>query len=296
MVQVCTLCPRNCNVDRTAEKRGYCGESNTLRISRAALHMWEEPCISGSQGSGAVFFSGCNLRCVFCQNFQIANGSIGKEITVERLSQIFLELQDKKAANINLVTGSHFVPQIIEALRIAKSKGLVLPIVYNTSGYETMENIKRLQGFVDIYLPDMKYCDRMIAKAFSNAPDYFEVAGKAINEMVSQVGTPIFDENGMMKKGVIVRHLILPAHTKDSCSIIQYLHDTYGDNIYLSIMNQYTPLREIVQYPELNRRVTGREYEKVINYTLELGIEHAFIQEGNTAKESFIPAFDYDGV
>ena len=296
MEKHCNICPRHCNVDRTSDKKGYCGESSTVRVSRAALHMWEEPCISGQTGSGAVFFSGCSLRCIYCQNYPIAEGSIGKEITIHRLAEIFLELQEKNAANINLVTGTHFVPQITEALKEAKEIGLQIPVIYNTSGYETVENIQRLQGFVDIYLPDMKYYDKIISTAFSNAPDYFATASAALEEMVSQTGLPVFDNEGMMKKGVMVRHLILPSHTKDSCHIIKYLYETYHDDIYLSIMNQYTPMRPNENYPELNRRITRREYEKVVNYILSLNITNAFIQEGNTAKESFIPSFDYEGV
>lgn len=293
----CILCPRQCGVERTAGVKGYCGESDVVRVARAALHFWEEPVICGEAGSGTVFFSGCNLRCIFCQNGEIASGMVGKEITVERLAEIFMELQGKGAVNINLVTASHYVPQVAEAIRIAGSKGLCIPVVYNTSSYENVETLKLLDGLVDIYLPDMKYMDETLAKAYSNAGDYPEIAMKAIREMYRQVGKPQFDEDsGIMKKGVIVRHLVMPGAVHNAKAVIDYLYKTYGDKIYISIMNQYTPMKEFEDFSELNRPVTKREYEKVIQYALDRGIENAFIQEGNTAKESFIPPFDCEGV
>lgn len=293
----CILCPRNCQTDRLAGGRGYCGESNTIRIARAALHFWEEPVISGKKGSGTVFFTGCNLKCVFCQNAGIATNQLGKEVTVERLAEIFIELQEKGAVNINLVTASHYVPQVADAIIIARNDGLAIPIVYNTSSYEKPETLQLLDGLVDIYLPDMKYADRQMAKKYSNAEDYPEVASSAIKEMYRQVGEPVFDEvTGLMKKGVIVRHLIMPGAVRNAKAVIDYLYETYSDCIFISLMNQYTPMKEFVEYPELNRRVTKREYEKVIQYALDKGITNAFIQEGDTAKESFIPAFDYEGV
>ncbi len=293
----CILCPRNCQTDRLAGGHGYCGESNIIRIARAALHFWEEPVISGEKGSGTVFFTGCNLKCVFCQNAGIATNQLGKEVTVERLAEIFIELQEKGANNINLVTASHYVPQVADAIRLARKTGLTIPIVYNTSSYEKSETLKLLDGLVDIYLPDMKYADGQMAKKYSGAEDYPEVASSAIKEMYRQVGEPVFDEaTGLMKKGVIVRHLIMPGAVRNAKAVIDYLYDTYGDDIYISIMNQYTPMKEFVEYPELNRRVTKREYEKVIQYALDKGVTNAFIQEGDTAKESFIPAFDYEGV
>lgn len=293
----CILCPRNCQTDRLAGGRGYCGESNTIRIARAALHFWEEPVISGKKGSGTVFFTGCNLKCVFCQNAGIATNQLGKEVTVERLAEIFIELQEKGAVNINLVTASHYVPQVADAIIIARNDGLAIPIVYNTSSYEKPETLQLLDGLVDIYLPDMKYADGQMAKKYSNAEDYPEVASSAIKEMYRQVGEPVFDEvTGLMKKGVIVRHLIMPGAVRNAKAVIDYLYETYSDCIFISLMNQYTPMKEFVEYPELNRRVTKREYEKVIQYALDKGITNAFIQEGDTAKESFIPAFDYEGV
>jgi putative pyruvate formate lyase activating enzyme len=296
----CNLCPRNCNVDRTNNIIGFCGEKDTVRVARASLHMWEEPCISGKEGSGTVFFTGCNLKCVFCQNRTIALGgnalkNKAKELTQEQLSKLFLLLQSKNANNINLVTPSHFVPQIAEALKMAKSAGLTIPIVYNTSSYELPETLGLLEGLVDIYLPDLKYYDSDMAARYSHAPDYFNYASKAIDEMYRQVGTPIFDDNtGLMKKGVIIRHMIMPGHTLDSKRLIRYIYEKYGDKVYISIMNQYTPPTDLEGYDEIKRKVTKREYEKVIDYALSLGIENAFIQEGDTASESFIPDFDDD--
>ena len=291
----CSLCPRMCNTDRE-NTIGYCGVKNTLRVARAALHFWEEPCISGEEGSGAVFFTGCNLRCVFCQNFQIARAQQGKEISVERLSEIFLELQDQGANNINLVTATHYVPQVIEALKIAKDRGLHLPIVYNCGGYERVETLKMLEGFVDIYLPDFKYMDKERAKRYSRAEDYPEVAKKALAEMVRQCGEAKFDEQGILKKGVIVRHLMLPGGIKDSKAVVKYLYETYGDQIYLSLMNQYTPLPHVAEYPEIDRKLKKFEYDRLVDYAISLGVENGFIQEGETAEESFIPAFTNEGV
>ena len=295
----CDLCPRKCLVDRKKGEKGICGQTENLKVARAALHFWEEPCISGDAGSGAVFFSGCPLHCVFCQNENIANGTVGKEISLERLVDIFLELQEKRANNINLVTPGHFVPQIVKALDQARKEGLTLPVVYNTSSYETVDTIKMLEGYVDIYLPDFKYMSPVLSKKYSHAPDYAEVAKAAIAEMVRQTGKAVFvngDEDNLILSGTIVRHLTLPGCMADSMQILKYLHDTYGDMIYISIMNQFTPLSNLEKYPELNRRITDEEYETLVDYAIEIGIENGFIQEGNTAEESFIPAFDCEGV
>lgn len=296
MMSACTLCPRECHVDRSSEKKGFCGMDGTIYLARAALHMWEEPCISGTKGSGAVFFSGCGLRCCFCQNHDIAIGSRGLAVSVERLGEIFLELKEKGAANINLVTGAHYVPQIIEALKLARMQGMDLPVVYNSSGYEKLETLKLLEGYVDIYLPDLKYMEPDLAQKFSHAPDYVERAKAAIKEMVRQSGSCQFGEDGYIRRGTIVRHLILPGHTKNSRKVLRYLHETYGEDIYISIMNQYTPVREFGEFKELNRKVTKREYEKILDAAVEMGIQNGFIQEGETASESFIPEFDYEGV
>lgn len=296
LLSSCCLCPRDCRVDRTAGIKGYCRATADLIVARAALHYWEEPCISGKEGSGTVFFSGCALGCVYCQNHNIADGTAGKSITIERLADIFLELQEKKANNINLVTPSHFVPQIMEGLRIAGSKGLSIPIVYNSSGYEKVETLRLLEGMIHIWLPDLKYMDDTIALRYSGCSDYFAVASRAIHEMVRQAKEAVIDDNGMMKSGVIVRHLLLPGHLDDSKKIVKYLHDTYGDSIYISIMNQYTPMKGLDRYPELDRRVTEQEYEELVDYAIELGVENGFIQEGETASESFIPEFNEEGV
>lgn len=335
----CMLCPRECGVNRKKGEMGVCGQTAVIKAARAALHMWEEPCISGQNGSGTVFFSGCNLGCIFCQNHNIATGKAGIEISIERLAEIFLELQEKGANNINLVTAGHFVPQVVEALKLAKQQGLYLPIVYNTSSYEKVETLRLLEGYVDIYLPDLKYVDSAISSRYSHAADYFTCASAAIAEMVRQVGKPefvfertagkegssvefladekkkiseqqnnmIFDaaeyqerseagESLLMRKGVIVRHLVMPDCVEDSKRVISYLLKTYGGRIFISIMNQYTPLPQCREYPELSRRVTEAEYDAVVDYAIELGIENGFIQEGDVAEESFIPEFDGEGI
>ena len=295
MYTSCTLCPRNCHVDRTANQTGFCGMSNLIQVARASLHMWEEPCISGTNGSGTVFFTGCNLKCVFCQNHSIAIGQKGKEVSPSRLADLFLMLQDKGAHNINLVTPSHYIPGIAEALTLAKSRNMSLPVVYNTSGYDSVQSLSMLDGLIDIYLPDFKYYSNGLADRYSHAPDYPQVATAAIHEMLRQTGKPVF-EGDMMRHGVIVRHLVLPGHTKASMAVVSHLLQEYGNDIYVSIMNQYTPMESLEGYPELKRRVTDREYNKVIDFALEAGLENGFMQEGDTAKESFIPDFSYEGV
>lgn len=298
-MKACILCARNCAADRENGEIGICGQTKDLKVARAALHFWEEPCISGKEGSGTVFFSGCSLHCVFCQNENIQNGSAGKIISEGRLSEIFLELQEKGANNINLVTPGHYVPQIIRAAGAAKDQGLKLPIVYNTGTYENVDTIKMLEGIVDIYLPDFKYMDAQLAEKYSHAPDYSSVVKKALEEMVRQTGGARFrndDEEDLMERGTMVRHLLLPGYAGDSKEIIRYLYETYGDRIYISIMNQFTPLSNVAGYPELNRRVTQREYDEVVDFAISLGIDHGFIQEGDTAEESFIPEFNGEGV
>ena len=296
MLKECHLCPRNCGVDRLAGQKGFCGVDAGIMVARAALHMWEEPCISGKEGSGAVFFSGCSLGCAFCQNRTISKGQSGKVITVEHLAELFLDLQEQKANNINLVTAGHFLPQVREALILAKEQGLTIPVVYNSSGYEKAEMLRYLDGLVDIYLPDMKYMDEELAGKYSHAQNYPDVAKAALEEMVRQCPVCEFDERGRMKKGVIVRHLLLPGHVKESKAVLKYLHETYQDQIYISIMSQYTPMPQMITYPELNRRVTKREYSRLLDYAMELGIENGFFQEGDPVGESFIPAFNGEGV
>ena len=289
----CNLCPRACNADRDNGRIGYCGESTQIRVAKTSLHQWEEPCITGEHGSGTVFFSGCSLKCIFCQNHNIADSSVGQAFTKEQLADFFLRLQEKKASNINLVTAGHFVKQLVPAIILAKERGLIIPIVYNSSAYETVDSLRMLDGLIDIYLPDCKFFSAEISYNYAKTDNYFEIASKAIGEMIRQVGVPVFDErNGNMTRGVIVRHLVLPGHTKDSMKILEYLHESYKNQIYVSIMNQYTPVIQQDKYPNLNRRVTKREYQKVVDYALSLGMENAFIQEGHTAQESFIPNFD----
>ncbi len=291
------MCPRACGADRESGQKGLCHADDKLKVARAALHFWEEPCLSGERGSGAVFFSGCPLGCVYCQNRAISKGESGAVITVERLAEIFLELQQQEAQNINLVTAGHYLPEVIEALRLSKSQGLILPIVWNSGGYETVESLRLLEGLVDIYLPDLKYLDPETAKAYSRAEDYPETAKTAIKEMVRQKPKPEFDDKGMMTSGVIVRHLVLPGHVHGAFDVLSYLHQTYGDQIYISILNQYTPsLEEEGTDPLLARKVTKREYERVLSYAGQIGIKQGFYQEGDTAEESFIPEFDCTGV
>lgn len=292
----CTLCPRACGVNRTAGETGACHADAQMRVARAALHFWEEPCISGKEGSGTIFFTGCALGCVFCQNTDISRGQEGKTVNVEQLVRICLNLQAQGANNINLVTAGHYLTAVAEALKQAKNQGLRIPVVYNSSGYEKPETLRLLEGLVDIYLPDMKYMDAQLAKQYSRAGDYPDVAKEALAEMVRQCPDPVFNKRGMMKKGVIVRHLLLPGHVRDSKAVLKYLYETYQDQIFISIMSQYTPMPQMSAYPELNRRVTRREYNRLLDYAMELGIENGFFQEGDPVGESFIPAFDGEGV
>lgn len=304
LYEKCELCPRKCGINRSI-KTGYCYANDQLLIARAALHMWEEPCISGVAGSGAIFFGGCNMGCIFCQNSEISRlntQSCEKEekhcfpVSVEQLADIMLRLQEQKANNINLVTPTHFIPSITEGIRIAKRQGLTIPIVYNTSGYENVTSLKLLEGLIDVYLPDFKYMDDQLAVSYSNAPGYAEVAKAAIDEMVRQTQATVFDERGVLKKGVIVRHLMLPGHFMDSLSIIQYLYTTYHNLIYISIMNQYTPIKTFEKFPELNRKISIRSYNHLIDIAIEMGVTNAFIQEGSTSTSSFIPSFHGEGV
>lgn len=290
ILKKCNLCPRNCGVNRY-ESLGFCKASDKVKVAYYSLHQWEEPVISGINGSGTVFFSNCNLKCIFCQNKKISTLGYGKEISNERLKEIFLELQAKGAHNINLVTPTHYVPQIVEVLKEAKTAGLNIPIVYNTSSYENVSTIMLLEGIVDVYLADLKYFDDSLGCKYSKCENYFEVAKAAIEAMYEQVGKfEIVDD--LMVKGVIVRVLVLPGHADDSKNLIKYLHETYGNNIIISIMNQYTPVEVIDKYPNLNRKVSDEEYENVTNFAVELGVEMAFIQEGETQDTSFIPDFD----
>lgn len=292
----CSLCPRMCGTDRAAGQKGFCGGGNLVRVARAALHYWEEPCISGESGSGTVFFSGCTMRCVFCQNKEISRSEVGKEITIERLAEIYLELAAKGANNINLVTPMHYAPQITAALNIARKNGLTLPIVWNTGGWERRESVATVRDYADIWLSDFKYFDSSLGESLSKAPNYFSVAAAALDQMVKQTCEPVFDENGIMRRGVIVRHLMLPGHLDDTKNVLRFLYENYGDSIWISIMNQYTPMCSDPRFPELSRTVSDEEYNEAIDFACELGIENAFVQEGGTVGESFIPPFDLSGV
>ena len=297
----CRLCPRRCGVDRT-RSHGACCMGNTVYAARAALHMWEEPCISCENGSGTVFFVGCPLGCVFCQNRTISRGAGGLPVDAGALADIFLRLQNEQHANnINLVTATHFTPTAADAIADAKSRGLTVPVVWNSSGYESVETLRMLDGLVDVYLPDLKYCDPALSAKYSHAPDYFEVAKAALDEMFRQVGEPVFAygrgdvEDGIMTHGMVVRHLVLPTHTDDSRRVLEYLHRRFGDSIYISIMNQYTPMSEL-PFSELRRPLTEAEYESVIDHAVKLGVVNGFVQDGGTVAESFVPEFDGEGI
>ena len=290
----CTLCPRKCGVNRYKET-GVCGANDKIKVAYYHLHMWEEPIISGDKGSGTIFFSYCNLKCIFCQNYKISTKGYGREITEERLQELCLELQEKGAHNINLVTPTHYVLQIVSSIHKIKGNELKIPIVYNTSSYENVSTIQMLRGIVDIYLADLKYFDDTLACNYSHCKDYFQYASLAIEEMVRQVGSFVICD-GLMKRGVIVRILILPGHVEDTKKLVHYLYTTYHDKIIISLMNQYTPLKKFAKYPNLNRKISDDEYQEVIDYALHLGITYAFIQEGNTQSESFIPNFDCSNI
>lgn len=291
---LCSLCPRQCRVDR-ALRAGYCGATVNIKVARAMPHFWEEPCISGEHGSGTVFFSGCQLGCVYCQNRAISSGQAGKEITAKRLVEIFYELAEKGVHNINLVTPDPYLITVASAVQKVKSEGFPLPFLMNCSGYETVELIHALDGLIDIYLPDFKYMSPLLAKKYSFAPDYPTVAKSALAEMVKQRPNVIFDKDGIMQCGVIVRHLLLPGCLEDSKRVLAYLHQTYSERIYISIMSQFTPF-DLIDCPELNRRVTDAEYDELISFAHKLGIRQAYVQEGSAASESFIPTFDCEGV
>lgn len=291
LLRRCRLCPRQCGADRTGGQKGFCGAVANVRIARAALHFWEEPCISGSRGSGTVFFSGCTMKCVYCQNYRISSEGLGYEISIAELAERFLRLKDEGAHNINLVTPTQYVPQIICALDMAKEQGLDIPVVYNTGGYESVETLKLLRGYVDIYMPDIKYFDDKRAVKYSSAPDYKRTVCAAVGEMLRQTGEPVIDADGMMKKGVIIRHLMLPGGLADTLHIIDYINSEYGSKAYFSLMSQYTPVRRSERFSELNERVKRKSYEFAVDRCAELGMENVYIQEGEAADESYIPEF-----
>lgn len=292
MNNLCTTCPRNCKINRS-ESVGFCGVTDTFRVARAALHHWEEPCISGTRGSGTIFFSGCNLKCVYCQNFEISHNTFGKDISDERLTQIFDELIEQGAHNINLVNPTHYALRLAQLL---KNKKPSVPIVYNTSGYEKAETLKELEDIVDIYLTDLKYCDNKVSKKYSKAEDYFNFASDAIREMKRQQPEDIFDSDGIMKKGVIIRSLILPGNISQSMKALDFVADNFGNETIVSLMSQYTPCGHCNEFPTINRRISKREYITVLNHLDSLGFENAYVQELSSAKEEYIPPFDLTGV
>jgi len=294
-IKNCTLCPRNCGIDRTKQV-GFCGATDKIKLARAALHFWEEPCISGVHGSGTVFFSGCNLACRYCQNHSISTERLGKEITPNRLSQIFLELQDKGAHNINLVTPTPYIPHIIEAIDLVRNK-ICIPFVANMGGYEKPETIEKLKDYIDIFLTDVKYKSPELSARYSQATDYFDYSISSLEKMLTNVGKPKFDQNGIMQKGVIVRHLVLPGCRHDSTRVISALKERFGtESFILSLMSQYTPNGHLSDYPEINRRITTFEYNYVTDYAYNLGFTNAYIQEKSSAKEEYTPPFDLTGV
>lgn len=288
----CTICPHECKINRNEGKIGRCKSTNKIKIALYSTHNFEEPCISGKRGSGTVFFSNCNLNCIFCQNYEISQQTRGKEIEIEDLAKIFLEQQKKKLENINLVTPTSYVPQIIEAIKIARKEGFNLPIVYNTNGYEKVETIKKLDGYVDIYLPDLKYAEDDLAKKYSKIDNYFEIATKAILEMQRQVGKPKLNKEGVMQKGIIVRHLVLPNHIENSKKVLKWIKENIYKENYVSIMAQYFPCykaKEEKEYKDINRKLTKEEWKKIENYVEELDFENGFIQELGEHEEEYVP-------
>ena len=289
----CEICPHECGINRNEGYIGRCKSKDKVKIALYSTHNFEEPCISGEKGSGTVFFSNCNLNCVFCQNYEISQEGKGKEIEIEELADIFLRQQEKNVENINLVTPTSYVPQIIEAIKIAKGKGLNIPIVYNTNGYEKVETLKMLDGYIDIYLPDFKYYYNNLAKKYSKVDNYFEVTTNALKEMQRQVGTSVFDENGIMKKGMIIRHLVLPNYIENSKKVLKWIKENMNDDIYVSIMAQYFPTYKAKEIDELNRKLTSDEWEEIESYVEELGIEKGFIQELGDHEEEYVPKWEY---
>lgn len=290
-LEKCSICPLKCGVNRN-KYSGRCGASKNIKIALASLHYFEEPCISGKNGSGTVFFSNCNLKCVYCQNYKISHLGFGKEISISHLADIFLSQQERGANNINLVTPTMYVPHIISAIKIARSKGLSIPIIYNSSGYESIDTIKSLSGYIDVYLPDFKYYFSDIAKKYSNVENYFEIASSAILEMYKQVGDPVFDSNGIIKRGMIIRHMILPNNVENSKMVLKWINDNLSNKVYISVMAQYFPTYKACEYPEINRKITAEELDLVWDYASSLGFENGFIQELGEHEEEYVPDFD----
>lgn len=295
LLEKCQLCPRKCGVNRLKGDMGYCRAGRDIKLAKAMLHEWEEPCISTGKGSGAVFFSNCSLSCVYCQNYDISQGNKGREVSIERVSDIFIELMDKGANNINLVSPTHYIPQVIMAVNLAKQKGLNLPVIYNSNGYESIEALKHLEGVVDVYLPDIKYYSDRYSVKYSNARDYFSYASEAVLEMYRQVGAPEF-KDGLIKEGLIIRHLLLPGLLSESKRIIDWIAANVGRDVYISLMSQYVPMHKANCFPEINNKVSPKSYEWLIDYCLSKGLENGFIQEYDSAESSYTPEFDLDGV
>lgn len=295
----CEICPRKCGVNRHEGFKGYCKCDDKIKIALVSTHYYEEPCISGTEGSGTIFFSNCNLSCVYCQNHEISQDGKGREVSIERLAEIMLEQQSRGVNNINLVTPQMYMYQIIEAIKISRQNGLTIPIVYNTSSYENVENLRDLEGYVDVYLPDLKYFYDDIAIKYSNAPNYFEIATKAIMEMYRQVGRSKLDNRGMMKSGMIIRHLILPGHIQNSIEILKWIRETLPKDTYISIMAQYFPTylaKTNSKYNEINRKISKEEYKMIEDYVYELGIENGFMQDLGEHEEEFVPKFDFRNI
>ncbi len=288
----CKICPHKCKINRNEGKIGRCRAGKDVKIALASIHNYEEPCISGKNGSGTVFFSNCNLNCIYCQNYEISQLGKGKVITIEHLAEIFINQQNKNVNNINLVTPTMYVPQIIEAIKIAREKGLNIPIIYNSNGYENVETIKMLDGYIDVYLPDLKYYSNEISKKYSNVDNYFETAVAAIKEMQRQVGNPVFDENGIIKKGVIIRHLILPNHILNTKNILKYIKENFDENTYISVMAQYFPTYKAKENDKINRKITKKEYKEVEEYLYCLNLKNGYIQELGEHEEEYVPTFD----
>jgi len=291
----CELCPRRCGVNRY-ERPGVCGAGAEVTVAKAFLHRWEEPCISGTHGSGTVFFTGCNLRCLYCQNYPISHGQVGRAISIERLATIFLELQEQGAHNVNLVTPTPYTPHIAAAIEHARRQGLRLPVIHNNGGYESVAALRQLAGLVDVYLPDLKYFDAGLSRRWSGASDYFARASEAILEMLDQVGEPVFDADGLLVRGVMIRHLVLPGAGDDSRRIVDWVLDTLPATIYLNLMSQYTPLGRGAEYPDLSARLSPDEYDAVVEYAIQRGLENGFIQEMDSASSDYVPDFDLEGV
>ena len=292
MLENCNLCPHHCGINRKNGQLGRCKASDKVKIALYSTHDFEEPCISGKHGSGTVFFSNCNLNCKYCQNYEISQLGKGKEITIERLAEIFLIQQEKQVENINLVTPTSYVPQIIEAIKIAKENGLKIPIVYNTNSYENVETIKMLEGYIDVYLPDFKYADNKLAKRYSNIEQYFEVATMAIKEIVKQVGVPVLNENGVIQRGVVIRHLVLPSQIENSKKVLKWICENLPKEIFVSVMAQYFPTYKAKEDKELNRKLTKKEWEEIEAYIEELGIENGYVQELGEHEEEYVPKWD----